>query len=83
MRYCIGPEEVKVSEQDPTEIDIRFAYHPPVGDQQGYYNDIREQAKRFAVTIEQMCPNSREKALAFTNLEQAVMWANAAIARRS
>jgi hypothetical protein len=27
-------------------------------------------------------PESREQSLALTNLEQAVMWANAAIARR-
>jgi hypothetical protein len=29
----------------------------------------------------ELCPESRELALASTNLEQCVMWANAAIAR--
>jgi hypothetical protein len=33
--------------------------------------------------IDNNCPDSREKSLAMTNLEQAVMWANAAIARNS
>jgi hypothetical protein len=33
--------------------------------------------------INDLCPESREKSLAITNLEQAVMWANAAIARNA
>jgi hypothetical protein len=42
---------------------------------------IRDRALNFAAFIEEKCPDSREKSLAITNLEQAVMWANAAIAR--
>jgi hypothetical protein len=38
-------------------------------------------AKMMATIIENTCPESREKSLAITNLEQAVMWANASIAR--
>ncbi len=63
------------------QIDNNFRYHPPKGDQQKRYIQIREQAKIVAEVINNNCPESREKSLAMTNLEQTVMWANAAIAR--
>lgn len=66
----------------PEELETRFTYHPPKGDQPDRYRAIRAQALLMANTIDASCPESREKALALTNLEQAVMWANAAIARR-
>ncbi len=62
-------------------IEKNFTYHPPKGDQPERYVRIREQAKDFAAAIESMCPSSRERSLAFTKLEECVMWANAAIAR--
>jgi len=42
---------------------------------------LRADAKFFGHTIVALCPDSREKSLALTNLEQTVMWAIAAIAR--
>jgi hypothetical protein len=63
------------------KIENNFSYHPPKGDQQARYETIRAGAKELANVIDKFCPASREKALAMTNLEQAVMWANAAIAR--
>lgn len=63
------------------QIENHFSYHPPKGDQQDRYERIRLHAKYLAEAINGLCPESREKALAMTNLEQAVMWANAAIAR--
>ena len=58
-----------------------FAYHPPRGDQAMRYQDIRDRAASLADSLVHLCPPSRELSLALTNLEQAVMWANAAIAR--
>jgi hypothetical protein len=63
------------------EIERRFTYHAPKGNQPARYERIRNLAKDFAYAIEEMCPDSREKSLALTNLEQASMWANASIAR--
>mgnify|MGYP000932876292 CR=1 FL=1 len=63
------------------QIENNFSYHAPKDGQPAVYQEIREKAKELAYLIEQSCPNSREKSLAFTNLEQAVFWANAAIAR--
>jgi len=34
------------------------------------------------MTFDQLAPESREKSLAITKLEEAVYWLNAAIARR-
>ena len=63
------------------DLDNRFTYHPPTGDQANRYTTIRELAHDFAVTLDALCPDSRELSLAITHLEETVMWANAAIAR--
>lgn len=62
-------------------IENDFTYHAPKGDQQARYSRIREEAKGLALTIASLCPQGREQSLALTHLEQAVMWANAGIAR--
>lgn len=64
------------------EIDIRFTYHPPKGDQLERYVRLRDTAKELAILIADLTPQSREQSLALTHLEQAIMWANAGIARR-
>ena len=64
------------------ELTTRFTYHAPKPGQPEKYTQIRDVAKTFALLIEQLCPESCEKALAVTELEASVMWANAAIARR-
>jgi hypothetical protein len=66
---------------DVKTIENNFVYHKPFGDQQDRYLELRQKARELAFTIQALCPESREKSLAFTNLEQAVMWANASIAR--
>lgn len=57
-----------------------FTYHKPFGDQPVRYEELRSRANALAAGIAVLCPNSREKSLALTNLQQAVMWANASIA---
>lgn len=65
------------------ELDNRFKYHAPKQDknQTGRYREIRDEAKSLALLIEDCCPASRERSIAFTRLEACVMWANASIAR--
>lgn len=63
------------------QIENNFMYHTPKEGQPEKYTAIREKAKELAYLIDEQCPNSREKSLAVTNLEQSVMWANASIAR--
>jgi hypothetical protein len=62
-------------------IENNFTYHAPKGDQPERYERIRMRAGFVAQTINELCPDSREKSLAMTKLEEAVMWANASIAR--
>jgi len=68
---------------DAKEIEIRFTYHPPKEGQVEVYQRLRDQAKSLALYIVHNTPESREQSLAITYLEDAVMWANAAVARRS
>lgn len=63
------------------DIEKNFTYHSPKGDQPNRYHCIRDTAKGFAMLIDSACPDSREKSLAITKLEECVMWANASIAR--
>lgn len=63
------------------QIDLSFTYHPPFGDQPSRYMAIREAARGLATILAGACPPSRELSLALTHLEDAVMWANASIAR--
>ncbi len=62
-------------------LESDFTYHPPKEGQMERYQEIRKQAHDFACEIVKMTPQSREQSLALTNLEQAVFWANASIAR--
>ena len=64
-----------------SQIENNFMYHSPKEGQPEKYTAIREKAKELAYLIDEVCPNSREKSVAFTNIETAVMWANASIAR--
>lgn len=63
------------------KIERAFTYHAPKVNQPQRYEAIREKAKELAYLIDGLCPESREKSLAMTKLEEASMWANASIAR--
>jgi hypothetical protein len=63
------------------DLEKRFTYHAPKGDQPDRYNKIRDSCFDLACLIQDLCPESREKSLAITKLEEVVMWANASIAR--
>ena len=63
------------------ELESRFTYHAPKNDMTGRYISIREKAKELAYMIDMLCPESRERSLAMTKIEECVMWAIEAIAR--
>lgn len=69
------------SERVKEQIDRAFTYHSPKADQPERYGMIRDGAKSLAKVIVGLTPESREQSLALTKLEEAVMFANAAIAR--
>lgn len=69
---------------DKHDIDYMekiFTYHQPKDDQPKRYEAIRNKAKEMACMLNDLCPESRERSLALTKLEESVMWANASIAR--
>ena len=67
---------------DDEELVTRFTYHPPKGDQTARYKALRFTIREAALLILESTVECREQSLAITHLEQASMWANAAIARR-
>lgn len=64
------------------DLTRRFTYHPPTPEQPEVYSLVRDLAHLFALLVEATSPPSRERSLAVTHIEEAVMWANAGIARR-
>lgn len=68
-------------EADKDRIETCFTYHSPKDDQPERYIILRNSAKELAYEIVHYTPHSREQSLALTKLEEAIFWANAAIAR--
>jgi hypothetical protein len=64
------------------DIEARFTHRPPSSPLVvGVHEQTRSQTKELAHFYNQTVPESREKAMAITKLEEALFWANAAIAR--
>lgn len=74
-------EQYAISQKKADRLENNFTYHKPHGTQPDRYVTIRAAAKAFAEVILKNTPESREQSVALTELETAVMWANAAIAR--
>jgi hypothetical protein len=62
--------------------DNNYTYHRPPAEIVPVFQAIREKAKELALLIDASCPDTRERSIAHTHIETAVMWANAAIARQ-
>lgn len=71
----------ELTPQLQADLANRFTYHAPKPSQIPKYGIVRNEARRLAELLCKLCPDSRERAVALTNLETAVFWANAAIAR--
>lgn len=70
---------------DPLRVRIEhdFDYHAPTGGKVQAHKDIRHLCRDVAHLLVDACPESRERSLALTKLEEVMFWANAAIARNS
>lgn len=71
----------EASDDKKKQLENMFTYHSPKGDQPERYVMLRDKAKDLAYTIVTFTPPSREQSLAITHLEEAIFYANAAIAR--
>lgn len=63
------------------EIRNRVNYHAPSPSGVERHKRLSEAAEAFIAIIRDVVPPGREQALAFTNAEQAKMWASAGVAR--
>jgi dihydroorotase-like cyclic amidohydrolase len=66
---------------DADDLANRFTYHPPTGDQRHRYELIRDYAHGLVSLISNHCPDSDERDNAIDRVDEAIMWANASIAR--
>ena len=75
------PGEKELRNELERRIENDFTYHAPTEEQRRQYERLRAMAKGLALLINRECPSGREKSTALSKLEEAVMWANASIAR--
>ena len=71
----------KLSRATKKDLERRFTYHAPVAGQVKRYEELRDIALGYAITVCQLCPENRERSLALTALDLVVAHANASIAR--
>ena len=76
----VGKMELKghTTAEDLSRIE-NMRYLSPKGDQPQKYEQINAMTREFARLICELCPPSRQKALALTKLEESKFWANASI----
>ena len=64
-----------ILDSDEANLLKNFSYHPPMPGQTERYTLLRAEAQRIARTVLSNCPAGRERSLALTKIEEAVMWA--------
>lgn len=64
-------------------VENNHKFHPATLETGSLHERVREVTKECALTLIELCPESRELSLALTALEETMMWANAAIARNT
>lgn len=72
--------KVRVPRGPLEQVKHSFAHHPPKEDQPERYASLRRYGTSLAEEILRRVPDSRERSLALTKVEEAVMWANKGIA---
>jgi hypothetical protein len=68
---------------DEQEADLRnrFEFHPATEVTGPMHAEVRDRCYALALTLVNVVPAGRELALVLTKIEEAMMWANAGIAR--
>ncbi|WP_020142279.1 hypothetical protein [Terracoccus sp. 273MFTsu3.1] len=67
---------------DPADLQNRFDFHPATDEEKrNAHTSVRVAAYELAQFVNVKVPDGREKATAITKIEEAMFWANAALAR--
>lgn len=64
----------------PNEINDRFGYHRATKETAPQHNKVRQVLRETAHWINENIPDSRDKSLSLTALQECMHWANSAIA---
>lgn len=68
---------------DSLELDHRFAFHPAADEERrNTHASVRMLLASVASDLNGKLPEGREKSIVVTKLEEAMFWANAALARQ-
>ena len=57
-----------------------LSYHPLTPGRGELHEELRTAAMVYADAVDRICPGSREGSLAFTAIQESLMWANASLA---
>jgi len=67
---------------DAARLAHDFAYHPPLDDEtKTLHEEVRARHRTLADWVNENVPAGREQSLVITKIEEAMFWANAAVAR--
>ena len=62
------------------EHDHALSFHPNTPERAAIHETLRDAAKTLAGVYDRFLPPSREASLAFTAVQESLMWANGALA---
>jgi hypothetical protein len=77
----VSSNEDKVLASVNPDLVNRVSYHPANEVTIPMHEAVRAATLAYMTVLDQILPEGREKSLAFTQAEQAMFWANAAVAR--
>lgn len=63
-----------------TGLEERFTFHPATPETGPAHDAVRSRCRELASWFDEVLPDSREKSLALTAVQEAMMWANGAVA---
>lgn len=80
-----SPVEIKFKVEPTSMYDLtnRFIFHKANEVKAEQHQTVRNLCYQLSVQLNELLPESREKSLTITKLEEVMFWANAAIARNN
>jgi hypothetical protein len=74
-----SPDPFRHASVGDQEIENRFGFHTTTIEGDSVHAELRRNFKQFAKFLDKLLPAGRAKSLAFTELEDASMWAHKAV----